>query len=164
MSKKSEKQDKPMTYQEMEKRLAELEAAETKRNEKRIDTEIFNDPKQNRFTGTLSGGRLIVMKRLSVPQMDSIQVEVAEAYKDNAQRAQIEAGKEQHLAALVQVGSKVRGGEITADELWADLGRNRSQCMQMWTLIHDTTEDEDRDFFGTIRTVVATPSLGGGAE
>jgi hypothetical protein len=140
-----------MTRAELERRLAEAEGDKPRK----INTEIFNDPRQMRFEAHLAGGRKVVLKRLTVAQMDAIQTAVAEAYRDNASRMTIEAVKEQYLASLQQVGTKVLSSQVTAEELWNDLGRNRSQYTQLWHVAHDTTEEEDHDFFGSIRAVTA---------
>ena len=123
----------------------------THQKQRRMAASVFNDPGQMQFQATLTGGRTVVLKRLTVAQMDAIQVAVADAYRDNVTRMQIEAVKEQYLASLLQVGSKRLSSAVTAEELWNDLGRNRSQYQQLWHLCHDTSEEEDADFFGSIQ-------------
>lgn len=103
------------------------------------------------FQGTLAGGRTIVARRLNVTQQDAIQLAVADAYRDRPHQVTFQITREQYMTSLVQVGNLRLGGSVTQQELWESLGRNRSQYMQMWALLHDTTEQEDRDFFATIR-------------
>lgn len=120
--------------------------------------EAANEPNNTVFEGVLSGGRPIVMRRLGVTQMDAIQVAVSDAYRDRPNQVQFHAVREQYMASLVQVGTLRLGPNTTPAELWESLGRNRSQAMNMWTLLHDTTTEEDKDFFGTIRPQRASSS------